>query len=318
MLKVLYAGSPDAAAVALDLLLKNENLKKSGVEIAGILTNPPSAQGRHKTLIPTPVQTIAETAKISVFTPEHLDALCREQLTPLNADILVCFAYGHIFGPKFLSLFKFGGINLHPSLLPKYRGCTPVPAAILNRDKETGFSIQKIAQKMDAGDLLVQEKIPLDFTETSESLLNKSAQLGAGKIAQILMYTAQKNSLPESVPQKGEPTYTSIIKKEDGKIDWKKSAEEIDAQIRAYTPDPGCFTTGGGTSLKIIQAHPVSDTAENSAPGTVLSLDKKHGILIKCGTGVLAATELQWQAKKAMNYKDFMNGSRNFIGAVLQ
>ena len=333
MLKVLYAGSPEAAAKTLEILLnrtmpgENTKLLNDEIKIVGVLTNPPAMQGRHHDLIPTPVQVVAEKSGIPVFTPEHLDSACREKILPLGADILVCFAYGHIFGPKFLSMFKFGGINLHPSLLPKYRGCTPVPAAILNRDSKTGISIQKIVQEMDCGNLLVQKEIELDFTETADFLFEKSAILGAREFAELLNNIEKNQSIPEGVPQTGEVSYSELIKKEDGKIDWSKSALAIDAKIRAYTPDPGTFTSDGKLNLKIIRAKPAENpvtacadgTASSKAvPGMVLAFDKKNGIYIACGEGQLIVTELQWQGKKAMNYKDFMNGSRNFIGTVLQ
>ena len=138
MIKILFAGSPEAAKKTLEILSQSSKTESQGealFEIAGVLSNPPSAKGRHKELIPTPVAAFTAEQGIPVFTPEHLDTSAREAIAPLGADLLVSFAYGHIFGPKFLGLFPLGGINLHPSLLPKYRGCTPIPAAILNRDK---------------------------------------------------------------------------------------------------------------------------------------------------------------------------------------
>src|SRR5574344_536289 len=189
MISVVFAGSPAPAARTLEILFSHESA--DGYKIAGVLTNPPSAQGRHKTLIPTPVQTLAAQHDVPVFTPEHLDAQCREQIAAVHPDLLICFAYGHIFGPKFLALFPLGGINLHPSLLPKYRGCTPVNAAILNCDSETGLSVQKMALAADEGDLLVQQTIPLTGKETAETLLNDSAEKGALFLATILRFTAE-------------------------------------------------------------------------------------------------------------------------------
>ena len=174
MIKIIFAGSPDAARVTLERLFDAQST--CDFEIAGVLSNPPSAKGRHKDLIPTPVAAFASEKGIPVFTPEHLDGAARESISPLGADLLVSFAYGHIFGPKFLALFPLGGVNLHPSLLPKYRGCTPVPAAILNRDKETAVSLQTLSLKMDEGDILAQTIVELNGTETSESLLNYSAE----------------------------------------------------------------------------------------------------------------------------------------------
>ena len=184
MIKVLFAGSPEAARITLESLLNAQN--SFGFEIAGVLSNPPSAKGRHKDLVPTPVAAFAAEKGIPVFTPEHLDGAARDAISPLGADLLVCFAYGHIFGPKFLFLFPKGGINLHPSALPKYRGCSPVPAAIINRDKETAVTIQTLGLKMDEGDILAQTRVELNGSENGESLLKYSAEEGARLICQVI------------------------------------------------------------------------------------------------------------------------------------
>ena len=323
-MKVLYAGSPEAAAKTLKLLLESQST--CGFEIAGVLTNPPATQGRHKDLIPTPVETLARENNLPVFTPEHLDGASREVIKPLGCDLLVSFAYGHIFGPKFLEMFPMGGINLHPSRLPKYRGCTPVPEAIKNREKDIDVTVQKLALKMDEGNILKKKMVILDEFETSGSLLLKSAEIGADLISELLSEASEKGTLPEGTPQEGEPSYTGIIRKADGKIDWSKPAEEIDAMIRAYTPDPGCFTNDGNDVIRILKAVPQGEPAEvvldvsfktsyDQLPaGTVLP---GTGISIKCGKGVLSVTELQKPGKKAMNAKDFLNGARNFIGKTL-
>lgn len=326
MLKILYAGSPDAAACTLEILL--ENSKSCGFEVAGVLTNPPSSQGRHKELIPTPVQALAESKGIPVFTPDHLDAACREQISPISAEVLVCFAYGHIFGPKFLGLFPKGGMNLHPSLLPKYRGCTPVPQAILNRDKETAVTIQTLGVGMDEGNILAQTVVALDGTETAASLLDLSARTGAELICNLLKSCSENGELPEGKPQSGEPSYTGIITKADGKIDWNQSAETIEAKLRAYTPEPGIWTCEeNGNTLKILKASVLDPQVtkasvnveqwESEPCGKVLAFVKSDGIFIKTGNGILCVTELQRQGKKVMAYKDFMNGAGKFLGTVL-
>lgn len=322
-LRILYAGSPEPSAAVLEHLLSIQN--EVGFELVGVLTNPPSAQKRHKTLIPTAVATVAEKNGIKVFTPIHLDSECRAQISEVKADLLVCFDYGHIFGPKFLAMFPLGGINLHPSLLPKYRGCTPVPAAILAGDKETGISLQTLALKTDEGDLLAQEKIQLSGKETTESMMacdgivvTKGKNMLEKAITEIV---ATKNdngySLPHLTPQKGEASYTPFISRDDGKIDWNKSAVEIERMIRAYTPWPNCHTVSNNVVLKILEAHVIEASDESAEVGTVLSFDKADGIHIKTGNGVLSVTKLQWQAKNAVDYKSFMNGARSFIGSVL-
>ena len=346
-LKILYAGSPLASSMVLKNLIALGS--EHGYEIAAVLTNPPSPRGRHKELIPTEVAQVAQAHGSPMLAFDHLKAEAREAAAPVGADLLVSFDYGRIFGEKFLALFPLGGINLHPSALPKYRGCTPVPAAILNGDKTIGIAVQKLALKMDEGDILAQTTISLDGTETTGWLMDgdgthstvtdagiklldgvltaivatasKISTTGANPAANENNSAVDKNpfSLPPATPQTGEATYTGFLKKEDGIINWKNSAAELDRQIRAYTPWPSCATSCNGTNLLVLKAHPSSDGAKTNFPaGTVLPYRKAFGIEIACGDGsVLVATELQWQAKKAMDYKSFMNGARNFVGSVL-
>ncbi len=321
MIRILFAGSPEAARLTLEILANAQST--CGFEIAGVLSNPPSAKGRHKELVPTPVAAFAAERNIPVFTPEHLDSAARESILPLGADLLVSFAYGHIFGPKFLALFSMGGINLHPSLLPKYRGCTPVPAAILNRDNQTAVTVQTLSLKMDEGDILAQTVVDLNGSETCESLLNYSAKEGANLILNVIKTCVETGALPCGVPQKGEASYTGIISKENGKINWNEDSEVIEAKIRAYFPEPACWTLENGVPLRILESKLAEQSVcsvdcSNAVAGTVLEFSKAHGILIKTGNGVLAVRKLQRQGKNAMDYKSFMNGARNFIGAVLQ
>lgn len=327
-LKILYAGSPEASAAVLEKLA--ENADGAGFEIAGVLTNPPSARGRHSEMIPTEVARAAEKLGLPAFAFEHLREESRAAVWPLGADILVSFDYGRIFGPKFLSLFPLGGINLHPSALPKYRGCAPVPAAILNGDRTLGICVQTLALKTDEGDILASREIELDGTETTGSLMDSGGKVvgvGAELLTDVLCSIVRsaenpaeerpKFSLPEGKIQLGEPSYTGFLKKEDGIIDWSETAEEIGRKVRAYNPWPLASTESGGVRLLIIGAKAAGGTT-SELPGTVLPYRKSAGVEIACGNGtVLSATELQWEKKKAMDYRSFMNGARNFVGSVL-
>ena len=321
-MKILFAGSPEAALITLKSLYDSQ--KQSGFEIAGVLSNPPSAKGRHSEKLPTPVAAFALGKNIPLFEPEHLDSTVRAAIKPLGAELLVSFAYGHIFGPKFLGMFPLGGINLHPSLLPKYRGCTPVQAAILNRDTQTGIAVQKLSLKMDEGDILKQSCFALTGEETTQTLLEKAAVDGACFIKEIIEYAQKNGSLPEGKPQQGEPSYTGIITKDDGKINWREEAGVIQAKVRALFPEPGCWCLEKNVPLRILGAQFI-DIADERAKkyeeepcGKVLDFIKAEGIYIKTGSGILVVSQLQRQGKKIMNYKDFMNGARDFVGTVLE
>ena len=351
-MRILFAGSPGIAVPALQALFSFAD-KNADFEVAGVLTNPDSPKGRSGIPQPTEVGAAAQKAfaaqkiyaenvahngagEAPILKPEKLDAGLREQVAVLKPDLLVSFAYGRIFGPKFLALFPLGGINVHPSLLPKYRGPTPIPAAILARDTETGITIQRLALEMDSGGILMQERVTLNGRETtaslSELMSHKAAQLLLTAIADIADGTVH------ATPQDNEKTsYCSLISKEDGRIDWGKSALEIDAQIRAFDPWPQCWTYHGDKQLFILKANVgmvqkefsttelccskdpgLTDSVITPEPGLVLGTDKQQGILVQTGDGILAVTELQYQGKKALGWRDFLNGARNFIGQKLR
>jgi methionyl-tRNA formyltransferase len=304
--------------------------------LAGVLTNPDSLQGRKSVLVPTEISAAATALSaerqgkgfppIVQIKPEKLDAHAREQVAALHCDILISFAYGRIFGPKFLGLFPMGGINIHPSLLPRFRGPSPITAAILARDYETGITIQKLGPEMDAGAILTQERIALTGKETTASL-GEIVSVRAALMLRGLIPALGRGSVNHRF-QEGEPVYCSLIKKEQGSLDWNLGAEEIDARVRAYDPWPLCFTHWNGEELYILEGRKVtSDSVEpvpkklasdsvESVPGLVVGTGE-YGILIQTGDGVYAISRLQRKAKKALGWKDFLNGSRDFMGSRL-
>jgi len=320
-MRILFAGSPAIAVPALKTLAAAAD---DNFILAGLLTNPDSPKGRSGK--PEPTECAAAVANLTaqqlipppvILKPEKLDGVARDLISELKPDMLVSLAYGKIFGPKFLGLFPLGGINIHPSLLPKYRGPTPIPAAIINQDAETGITIQRLAAEMDSGDILVQEKIPLDGRETTASLSETIAQKAADLLPAALRGIAD-GTLRARAQDHGAATYCSLIKKEDGLINWNTGAREIDARIRAFDPWPLSWTTHGELRLFILKAEPCGmDEGTNNKPGEVLGKDKDKGILIQTGKGILAVSRLQYQGKKAMEWKAFLNGARNFLGAKL-
>jgi methionyl-tRNA formyltransferase len=328
--RILFAGSPAIAAPSLEALARL-SLEDDRFQLVGVLTNPDTKRGRHGGKEPTDVGAAADRLSRDFasrsgqspvqFKPERLDGAVRDGIAALEPDLLVSFAYGRIFGPRFLGLFPLGGINVHPSLLPRYRGATPLPAAILGREKETGVTVQRLALEMDAGDILAQERFPLNGRETTLSLSHIAAEMGADLLLKVMQGSAL-DSLAGRRQNNDEATYCSLIGKDDGLIDWSLGAADIDARIRAYTPWPLCRTFHGEEPLYVLEGevHKGEVPARNAGtvlPGTVVGIDKGSGILIQTGDGVLAVSRLQYAAKKALAWGAFLNGARDFIGTRL-
>ncbi len=336
MLNILFAGSPECAVPSLEAVARKHR-------IVAVLTNPAAPSGRSRVPVSTPVALEAQRLKEEgiipadclILTPEKINDEVRQAIASVKPDIMACFAYGKIFGPKTLALFPLGAVNLHPSLLPRWRGCAPVPAAILARDSETGITIQKMAIEMDAGDIIIQKKLPLDGSETAESLLERAAAEGAPLLVQALDLF-EKGEVTGKTQNSEESTYCTMLCKDDGKIDWAASASDIDARIRAFTPWPGAFTNAGDEVLLILKAKPYTGEvlpAPSAAPatpdiltggvnrkaksGTVVGVDKKTGILVQTGDGLLVLERLQWRTKKPLDWKSFLNGSHNFLERTL-
>ena len=316
-MRILFAGSPEIAVPTLSAISARHR-------IVGVLTNPPSAKGRGLCLSCTPVADAAAALGVPVLSPERLGPAEREAVAALDPELLVVFAYGRIFGPKFMALFPAGGINAHPSLLPRWRGCAPIPYAIMHRDTLTGVSIQRVAPKMDSGAVLARREITLDGIETTENLTALSAELGAGLLASVIDQLEAGTARDE--PQdESAATYCCALSKDSGLVDWSLPAPDIDARVRAFHPWPGAWTSLSGERLAIISARllagdpPViaADAHSGTQPGTVISVDKSRGIMVQTGTGLLALTRLQLRGKKPMDFRDFANGARGLVGTRL-
>lgn len=314
-MRILFAGTPDFALPSFKAIL--DLCSEKNYEFAAVLTAPARPSGRGRQLRQSPVADAAAEADIPVISPVRLGSDARSQIEKLRPDLLICVAYGRIFGPKMLSLFPYGGINLHPSLLPAHRGPAPVPAAILNGDSETGLSVQRLALEMDAGDILIQERRILEGSETSAGLSQWAAERGAELLCKAVVQIAEGQV--DAVPQNhAEATYCSLLKKEDGEIDWNRPAVEIDRQIRAYNPYPGAFTYIDSRKLTIWNSSGVYDEeSEGFRPGTILKMDRDKGILIQTGSGLVGVITLQLAHKKSLDYRTFFNGSGDLSGKVL-
>jgi methionyl-tRNA formyltransferase len=261
---------------------------------------------------------------VPILTFETLKSEARDAVSAIFPDILVSFAYGRIFGPRFMGIFPKGGINVHPSLLPRWRGSSPIPHSIMFMDKETGISIQTIAPEMDTGELLHVHRIPLNGRETSASLSELCAQLAGPMVVKVLDEIEKGIAKPR--PQIGEPTYCRKIVKEDGHIDWHRPSCEIDARIRAFDPWPGSFTFLRDLRLFILEAEPFDDFKPmsnagymtNLSPGTIIATVVPKGIIVRAGNGYIAIKRLQVATRKAIGFQEFSHGARDIIGAVLR
>ena len=307
-MKILYAAT-DTIAVPLLEALASRNL------VRAVFTAPDAPGKRGKTLLPTPIKAKALELGLEVYTPQHLRTEERKLVRQLGADVLLSFCYGKIFGPKFLSLFK-ETFNVHPSLLPKYRGCSPIFGAICNGDSSTAISVQRIAEGIDEGDIYSTLSLDLDGTETVESLENRVANLAP----QLVLDTLDRlDSIPPR-PQEGEATYTGFITKDESVMDWNKSARELHCLIRAMYPWPKAQTHFNGERLLITGVYGSAfDSFEKSqeAPGTVVALVKGKGLKVATGDGYLYVTRVLPAMKKEMDAASFVNGARTIIGAVL-
>jgi methionyl-tRNA formyltransferase len=321
-MRVLFAGGSEISLPSLRRTAENH-------EVAAVLTHPDKPAGRGRKYVQNPVKAEALALDLPVLEAEKLDLELREQVAGLEPEILVVVSYGKIFGPKFLSLFPRGGINLHPSLLPKYRGPSPIQAAILDGDSKTGITVQRLAPAMDSGAVLEQEEVPLSGGETAGSLTERVAGPGAEMLLRVL--DRIEAGIERETPQaEAEATYCSLVSKKDAVIDWTEAAIQIARGVRAYSPWPKARTTFRGNPLFILEAEAVDAEATGApgvsekisgpgteAPGKVTGVDKNSGILIQTGNGTLKVKRLQLGGKKPLDFTSFLNGVHGFIGTVL-
>lgn len=312
-MRVLFAGSPGIAVPSLKAVAAEFTL-------VGVLTNPDAPCGRGRCLAATEVAEAAAELDpaLPVIKASRLGPAEREAVAALEPEVMAVFAYGTIFGPKFLSLFPRGGLNVHPSLLPRWRGCAPMTFAILNRDERTGVTVQRLALRMDSGDILAREELILGGRETTASLTDWAAVAGARLLVSALRDVRAGTDRGE--PQdESKASYCAALTKEDGRLDWSRPALELDAQVRAFDPWPGTWTVWNGERLGIVEAMPYPEAAgdERAECGAVLRVDTSKGIMVKTSTGLVAVTRLQARGKKPLPFRDFLNGVRGLVGSRL-
>jgi methionyl-tRNA formyltransferase len=301
-------GTPDFAVPSLRVLLE----EKDQVEVIGVVTQPDRPKGRKKVLTPPPVKVEALNHDLPVFQPQKLRSEeGTRQVLELQPDLIVTAAYGQILPEPVLKAPKYGCINVHASLLPKYRGGAPIHHAIINGEKETGVTIMYMVKALDAGDMLLQRAIPITPGDNVGTMHDKLANLGAALLKEVL--PSILDGTVQAVPQDDEQaTFAPNITREDEKIDWKRSARELDCQIRGLCPWPVAYTLWKGKPFKIWKASVVNEETQDE-PGTVIRLDA-DGIVVATGKGMLRLTEVQPSGKKPMSAKQFINGRQMKAG----
>lgn len=305
MTRIVFMGTPEFAVPALRRLIER-------YEVIGVVTQPDRPAGRNRRLQESPVKQVAVAAGIPVFQPEKLrrpEAI--ERLREWPADVYVVAAFGQILPQEVLDIPPFGSLNIHASLLPRWRGAAPINAAILAGDRKTGITIMKMDAGLDTGPILTQRAIPIAGDETAQTLHDKLAELGGD----LLIDTLPGYLSGEIVPQPQDDsraTFAPRLKKEEGRIDWTKSAVEIERMVRAFTPWPGTFTSWNGRQLKILAGRVLEGTA---APGVVVARDGSAAI--GTGSGLFAPDRVQLEGKSATAIEDFLRGYPDFYNASL-
>jgi methionyl-tRNA formyltransferase len=312
--RVLFMGTPDFAVPSLRALIDH------GFRIVGVVTQPDRPKGRKRVLTPPPVKVEAERAGIPVLQPEKLrrrEAV--EEVLALQPDLIITAAYGQILPKALLDAPRFGCINVHASLLPKYRGGAPVHYAVMNGEAKTGVTLMYMAEGLDTGDMISRVEVPILDTDTTGTMFEKLAEAGA----QLLIRTLPRLLRGEvrAEPQNpAEATYARNLTREDEKIDWSRSSREIFNRVRGLNPWPVAYTTWNGEVLKVWEAALSADASNGpiaeTAPGTVLALDDR-GITVRTGDGSILLTVVQPAGKKAMPAGELVKGGRMTVGTRL-
>jgi methionyl-tRNA formyltransferase len=311
-LKIVFAGTPEFALPCLDALLRSHH------HLEAVYTQPDRPAGRGRKLQFSAVKNWSLTHNLPVYQPVNFkDSASIDELAALQPDVMIVIAYGLILPKKILSIPRLGCINVHGSLLPRWRGASPIQQAIWHGDSQSGVTIMQMDAGMDTGDMLCEVPCSISPRETSGTLHDKLAEIAAEPLLATLEALASGRALPK-VQDNNLATYAGKIYKEDAAINWHQSAVEIDRMIRAFTPWPIAFTHAGGEVLRIHQATLLTN-ATNKAPGTVIAINKT-GLQVSTGHGVLNIERIQFSGGKIITITDWLNSGRSqlFVDQVLQ
>lgn len=308
-MRIVFMGTPEVAAFSLERLLQGPD------PVIGAVTQPDRPSGRGQKTVPSPVRKAGESHGVPVLAPEKVrDPSFLDVLKKWAPDLIVVVAYGRILPRQILELAPHGCLNVHYSLLPKYRGAAPVAWAIIGGEKQSGVTTMRLVEKMDAGPIFLQRAIPLAEDETRISLQAKLAPLGAELLVETIAGLKDGTITPRE-QNESEVSYAPILQKEDGLIDWKLPAAALERRVRGLAPWPSAFTYLAGNLLKIHRVR-VIEMATEAAPGEVVKADKE-GLWIATGNGVLSLEQVQLENKKRMAAGEFLNGTRVEKGARL-
>ncbi|MEI7430190.1 MAG: methionyl-tRNA formyltransferase [Betaproteobacteria bacterium] len=304
-MKLIFAGTPEFAAQALEAILS------AGHQVELVLTQPDRPSGRGMALRASPVKVLALASGIEVFQPQTLkDVTAQQRLSVIEADAMIVAAYGLILPQAVLDLPRFGCLNIHASLLPRWRGAAPIQRAILAGDRQTGVCIMQMEAGLDTGPVLLSGALAIGNEDTAVSLHDKLAELGA----QLIVNALEKLPLPPCPQPLNGVTYAAKIEKSEARLDWNLPAIQLDRQIRAYSPFPGATASFNGMTIKVWKAN--VETVSGT-PGEVLSYGKS-GIVVACGSGALRLLELQKAGGKRLTVEQFLTGSAFPVGACFE
>ncbi|MBR5044019.1 MAG: methionyl-tRNA formyltransferase [Clostridia bacterium] len=310
--KIVFMGTPEIAVTCLDRLVQG------GFDVAAVVTRIDKPKGRRAILTPPPVKVYAEEHGIEVFQPRTLrDEIFADWLTAVDPDLILVVAFGMILPENVLAYPKYGCINVHASLLPKYRGAAPMQRAIMEGESETGVTVMYMDAGLDTGDMIFRRSTPITETDTLETIHDKLAEIGAELLADTVRKIENGESLPREKQNGDLSTYAAKIEREDAKIDFTRPAAELDRLIRALTPIPyAYFTRSDGATVKVLSARPAKG---EGTPGTVLaaSFDKEGYIRVACGEGALDIVSLKPEGKGAMTAADYLRGRKLSVGEAL-
>ena len=309
-MKIIFMGTPDFSVGTFEALVE------AGHEVVLAVTQPDKPKGRGKEMQFTPVKECAMKYNIPVFQPRRVrEPECIEELRKYDADIMVVVAFGQILPKEILEMTPYGCVNVHASLLPKYRGAAPIQWAIIDGEEVTGVTTMQMNEGLDTGDMLLKVEIPIEAKETGGSLFDKLSEAGAKLCVETLEKLEKKEITP--IPQGDTTTsYAKMLDKQAGNIDWTKSAVEIERLIRGLTPWPSAYTNWNGKVMKIWDAQAIEGTSDVPF-GTIAEVDKE-AFYVQTGNGFLKVCELQIPGKKRMDAAAFMRGYQVKAGEVLE